>query len=54
MVDVFEGRVTPCSCVLISDWVELGLEEVEAEKEGRGVDKESAEEAGEGEAVKTK
>lgn len=38
-----EGRVI--SCVFMLDWVEPGLEDVEAETEGRG-GVESAEEAG--------
>lgn len=56
-MELFEGRVTLGSCVFISDRVELGLEEVEAETEGEGGDKESAEAAGdevEEELVETK
>lgn len=54
MVEVFEGKVTRGSWGFVLDWAELVLTEVRAEKEGRGVDKESAEEAGEGELVETK
>lgn len=44
---MFDGRVTLGICVFVLDWeVELGLEEVEADKEGRGGDKESVGEAG--------
>lgn len=54
MVEAFEGKVTRGSWGFALDWAELVLTEVRAEKEGRGVNKESAEEAGEGELVETK
>lgn len=42
VVVMFAGKVTLSGWVFILDWVELGLEEVEGEKDGLGFDKEEA------------
>lgn len=44
-MEVFDGRVTLGICFFLVDWmVELGFEEAEADREGTGSDKGSADE----------